>query len=164
MLNGQTINGIEKFQDAFILYSNCKQTEWVIVAQSCLTLCNPMDYSPPGSSVHGILQARLLEWVAISFLKETWELLTSLVKSCWLQDHQENQTESNWLTSTMEGLIPAAADLAALGLSAFSCNCLQLKSGHTRGHAPFTKNNLHPMIGQWGRIKAWLAHPQLKTI
>ena len=35
--------------------------------QSCLTFCNPMDYSPPGSSVHGILQARILEWVAISF-------------------------------------------------------------------------------------------------
>ena len=36
------------------------------VAQSCLTLCDPMDCSPPGSSVHGILQARRLEWVAIS--------------------------------------------------------------------------------------------------
>ena len=32
--------------------------------QSCLTLCNPMDCSPPGFSVHGILQARILEWVA----------------------------------------------------------------------------------------------------
>ena len=39
----------------------------VLVAQSCLTPCNPMDWSPPGSSVHGILQARILEWVAISF-------------------------------------------------------------------------------------------------
>ena len=39
----------------------------VWVAQSCPTLCNPMDYSLPGSSVHGILQARILEWVAISF-------------------------------------------------------------------------------------------------
>ena len=35
--------------------------------QSCLTLCDPIDGSPPGSSVHGILQARTLEWVAISF-------------------------------------------------------------------------------------------------
>ena len=34
--------------------------------QSCLTLCDPIDGSPPGSSVHGILQARTLEWVAIS--------------------------------------------------------------------------------------------------
>ena len=38
-----------------------------VCAQSRLTLCNPMDYSPPGSSVHGILQAGILEWVAISF-------------------------------------------------------------------------------------------------
>ena len=37
--------------------------------QSCLTLCDPMDCSPPGSSVHGILQARILEWFAISFSK-----------------------------------------------------------------------------------------------
>ena len=37
------------------------------VAQSCLTLCDPVDCSLPGSSVHGILQARVLEWVAISF-------------------------------------------------------------------------------------------------
>ena len=36
-----------------------------LVAQSCLTLCNPFDCSPPGSSVHGISQARILEWVAI---------------------------------------------------------------------------------------------------
>ena len=35
--------------------------------QSCLTLCDPIDGSPPGSSVPGILQARTLEWVAISF-------------------------------------------------------------------------------------------------
>ena len=39
------------------------------VAQSCLTLCDPMDCSPPGSFVHGILQARILEWVAISFCR-----------------------------------------------------------------------------------------------
>ena len=37
------------------------------VAQSCLTLCDPMDCSPPGSSVHGMLQARILECAAISF-------------------------------------------------------------------------------------------------
>ena len=37
------------------------------VAQSCLTLCDPMDCSPPGSSAHGIFQARVLEWGAIAF-------------------------------------------------------------------------------------------------
>ena len=39
----------------------------VLVAQSCLTLCNPIDCSPTGSSVCGILQTRILEWVAIPF-------------------------------------------------------------------------------------------------
>ena len=36
-------------------------------AQSCLTLCHPMEYSLPGSSVHGILQAGILEWIAVPF-------------------------------------------------------------------------------------------------
>ena len=39
------------------------------IAQSCPTLSDPMDYSLPGSSVHGIFQARVLEWVAIAFSK-----------------------------------------------------------------------------------------------
>ena len=47
------------------IYIKC--LKWSEVAQSCPTLCNPMDCSPPGSSVHAILQARILEWVAISF-------------------------------------------------------------------------------------------------
>ena len=43
---------------------------WVpvcVYSQSCLTACNPMDYCPPGSSVHRIFQARILEWVATPF-------------------------------------------------------------------------------------------------
>ena len=40
--------------------------------QSCLTLCDVMDYIPPDFSVHGILQARILEWVAISFSRK-WQ-------------------------------------------------------------------------------------------
>ena len=39
----------------------------VLVAQLCLTLCDPMDCSPPGFSAHGIFQARILGWVAIPF-------------------------------------------------------------------------------------------------
>ena len=38
-----------------------------LVVQSCPTLCDHMDYSPPGSSVHGVLQASTLEWVAMPF-------------------------------------------------------------------------------------------------
>ena len=41
--------------------------KWSEVTQSCPTLCDPVDCSSPGSSIHGILQVRILEWVAISF-------------------------------------------------------------------------------------------------
>ena len=40
----------------------------VLITQSCPTLCNPVDYSLPGSSVHVILQARILDWVVILFI------------------------------------------------------------------------------------------------
>ena len=49
--------------------SSCYQYSEVLVAQLCLTLCNPMNCSPPGSSIHGILQARTLKWIAIPFFK-----------------------------------------------------------------------------------------------
>ena len=45
------------------------EKEKVLVAHSCPILCDPMDCSPLGSSVHGILQARILEWIAIPFSK-----------------------------------------------------------------------------------------------
>ena len=63
-----------------IIYGNVK----VLVAQSCPTLCSLMDCSPQGSSVHGILQARILEWVAIPFSRgssqprdQTWVSCTT---------------------------------------------------------------------------------------
>ena len=43
-----------------------------VCVQSCPTLCDPADCNPPGFSVHGILQARILEWVAISFSIWCW--------------------------------------------------------------------------------------------
>ena len=46
-------------------------TTYAVWAQSCATLCNPMNCSPPGSSVHGIFQARILEWVAVSFSRQS---------------------------------------------------------------------------------------------
>ena len=56
----------------------------VLVTQSCLTLCYPMGCSPPGSLVHEILQARILEWVAISFSR-LWErsLLNNILFFSW---------------------------------------------------------------------------------
>ena len=57
----------------------------VLVAQSCLTLCNPMVCSLPGSSVHGILQAKILEWVAIPF---PGDLSDPGIKQCILHCRQ----------------------------------------------------------------------------
>ena len=58
----------------------------LLVAQSCPALCKPMDGSPPGSSVHGILQAGIQEWVAISFSRGI--LLTQRSNSCLLHCRQ----------------------------------------------------------------------------
>ena len=53
--------------------------------QSCPTLCDPMDCSLPGYSVHGILQARTLEWVAISFSNAwKWKMKVKLLSCVWL--------------------------------------------------------------------------------
>ena len=56
--------------------------------QSCLTLCDPMDCSLPGSSIHGIFQARILEWVAISFSRRSsrprdWTRISCIVGRCF---------------------------------------------------------------------------------
>ena len=64
-----------------VLIFECTHEPWgvsvnVLVTELCLTLCSPMDCSPPGSSVHGILQAELLECVAIPFSRG----------SSWLRD------------------------------------------------------------------------------
>ena len=53
--------------------------------QSCLTLCDPIDSSPPGFSVPGILQARTLEWVAISFSNAwKWKVKVKSLSRVWL--------------------------------------------------------------------------------
>ena len=54
----------------------------VLVTQSCLTLCHPMDYSLPDSSVHGSFQARILEWVAIPFSRGSSQLRDQTRVSC----------------------------------------------------------------------------------
>ena len=53
-----------------------------LVAKSCLTLYDPLDCSPPGSSVHGIFQTRIMEWVAISFSRGSSQLGDQTQVSC----------------------------------------------------------------------------------
>ena len=62
-----------------------KTLKWSEVAQSCLTLCDPMDCSLPHSSVHGIFQARVLEWGAIAFSNTwKWKGKVKLLSHVWL--------------------------------------------------------------------------------
>ena len=62
-----------------LVYANAKSL------QSCPTLCNPIDGSPPGSPIPGILQARTLEWVAISFSNAwKWEVKVKSLSHIWL--------------------------------------------------------------------------------
>ena len=63
---------MDKINLSSVLKNNSKYAAAAAAAkslQSCLTPRDPMDCSPPGSSVHGIFQARVLEWVAIAFSK-----------------------------------------------------------------------------------------------
>ena len=53
-----------------------------VCTQFCLTLCDPMDCSPPGFSVHGILQGRILEWVTISNSKKLFVSCSVFVTTC----------------------------------------------------------------------------------
>ena len=63
-----------------------------LIAQLCLTLCNPVDCSPPGSSVHGILQARILKWVTIPFSRGSsrsrhWTLVSCIAGGFFTLSH-----------------------------------------------------------------------------
>ena len=66
-------------------------------AQSCPTLWDPMDCSPPGSSVHGILQARILEWVAIPSSKGSSQPREQTQVSCIVGRSAEPQGKPNTL-------------------------------------------------------------------
>ena len=76
----------------------------VLVAQSCQTLCNPMDCSPPDSSVHGNLQARILGWVSIPYSRGS------------------SQPREDYLPSELPGKISQYAAAAAKSLQ--SCPTL----------------------------------------
>ena len=64
----------------------------MIVTQSSLTLCDPLDCSPPGSSVHGISQARVLEWVAISFSRGS----SLPMDETWVSSNQTLKIQNAW--------------------------------------------------------------------
>ena len=73
------------WQDSCLLSTSVCVCVCVLVAQSCPTLCHPLDCSPPGFSAHGIFQTRIMEWVAISSSRgifPTWGSNPHLLCSC----------------------------------------------------------------------------------
>ena len=85
---------------------------YVLVTQLCLTLCDPTDYSPLGFSVHGILQARILEWIAIPISRGSskprdWTLvscITSRVFTIWVTGKSWSESRSVVSDSATHGL------------------------------------------------------------
>ena len=80
---------MQALTEALFVIEKYMETIWMSAAakllQSCQTLCDPVDGSPPGSPVPGILQARTLEWVAISFSNAwKWKVKVKLLSRVWL--------------------------------------------------------------------------------
>ena len=92
------------------------------VIQSCPTLCNPMDCSPPGSSLHGILQARVLEWIAISFSRG----------SSWPRDQTQvsciaGRRFTLWATRESQEAFPFPFSISSFGFL-WSCCIFSLRT------------------------------------
>ena len=84
------------------------------VGQSCPTFCDPVDYSPPGSSVHGILPARILEWVAISYSRGSSQL--------------RDRTQVFCIASRLFKLWATREALFAIGENKFVLFCFNVKA------------------------------------
>ena len=97
------------------------------VAQSCLTLSDPMDCSPPGSSVHGIFQTRVLEWGAIAFSGGApWDLCIFPVRSqsilfCSVQYLLKNIYCYYFMHFAVLGLSCGMRDLQSCGMQTLNC-------------------------------------------
>ena len=92
---------------------------FVLVSQSCPTLFHPVDSIPPGSPVHGILQARILEWVASSFSRGSF----------WPRDW----TQVSHIACTLPTLLPQCSHIA----SHSACSVGDLGSIHELGRSPW---------------------------
>ena len=105
--------------------SQSKLCSYVLAAaakslQSCLTLCNPTDGSPPGSPIPGILQARTLEWVAISF-PNAWKWKVKVKSLSHVQPTLRDPMDCSLPGSSVHGIFQAR--VLEWGAIAFSVTC-----------------------------------------
>ena len=100
-----------------VLFNNSHWWYLCVLTQSCLTLCDPMDCSPPDSSVHGIFQAKMLEWVAISFSSWYVWLVVLGDKETTVSSLETVSSRSQW--ETMVFLLQCDVQILALHAKAF---------------------------------------------
>ena len=123
-------------KDSLFLLYTCS----VLVTQSCLTFCDPMDCSPPGSSVHGILQARILEWVSVHFSRgSSWTRDRTRVSCVAGRFFTVWATRKTWCTNICTYLVHVyiynisqnSPFLTNLGMRCWSCICDSYLMGRT---------------------------------
>ena len=110
-----------------------------LVAKSCSSLCNPMDYSLPGSSVHGVSQTRILEQAAILFSRESSQLRDQIHVSCigrWILYHRATR-EAPWPVS------PTLSPSVNQYFSVFSLFSPPHKHTHTHTHTHTHDSSQH---------------------
>ena len=142
----------------------------VLVAQLYLILCNPMDYSLPGSSVHGILQSRILEWVAIPFSRGSSLPLDRTQDSCtagrfftvWDMRALKSQGRAPEGWRGGQHLSPCL-DISSTACQVFS-NCLS----HSPQRIKRKRKNLNfhivkPDLGSWTEDMSHTSKKQRKT-
>ena len=95
--------------------------EWSLCAQSCLTVCDAMDCNPTGSSVHGILLARILEWVVISFSRGSSRPRDQTRVSC--VSSVTGRFFTRWAILKLSCEIPTKFTIVGQGAQAEDCKC-----------------------------------------
>ena len=129
------------------------------VAQSCLTLCDPVDCSLQGSSVHGIFQARVLEWVAISFSRGSSRPRSPALRADTLPS--EPLGKNHILVETPNFLIhlstPHTHLIALLTLHLHLNNCVWLEKNQWPGRLELYIKQIHHHI----RRRQWHLTPVL---
>ena len=131
--------------------------KWSEVIQSCPTLCDPVDCSLPGSSVHGILQARILEWVTISFSRGSSQPRDRTQVSC-IGGRRFNLWATREALWWGRGMVSCCT---LLGIRSFI-----LESGH--GQVNNVLVSLHQSIVLWSDKKgqgpqAWASHSEVQV-
>ena len=121
--------------------------------QSCLTLCNPMDCSPPGSSVQGILQARILEWVATPFSRG----------SSWPRDWTEvSGIAGRFFTiwATWEAPIKGGAEAKIPVFSDSGLNLSTTQPNTTKNILKYIRSSIYDVnFLRWGKVPSCFEAP-----